>query len=116
MIKNNIEKGDGFIRLYLKTIIINTERYSAVRDIAPAPTFVSPAVVGVGIVSRDREMQKIFELVRRISQVDINVLINGDTGTGKELIARAIHKNSKRKNGKYFRSKVGGIYFKRKIF
>jgi len=54
-----------------------------------------------GIVSCDREMQKIFELIRRISQVDINVLINGDTGTGKELIARAIHINSKRQNGKF---------------
>jgi transcriptional regulator with PAS, ATPase and Fis domain len=54
-----------------------------------------------GIVSRDREMQKIFELIRRISQVDINVLINGQTGTGKELVARAIHNNSKRKNNKF---------------
>ncbi len=54
-----------------------------------------------GIVSRDREMQKIFELVRRISQVDINVLISGETGTGKELIARAIHQNSKREKNKF---------------
>ena len=54
-----------------------------------------------GIVSRDREMQKIFELIRRISQVDINVLINGQTGTGKELVARAIHDNSKRKSNKF---------------
>ena len=50
-----------------------------------------------GIVSRDREMQNIFELIRRIAPVDISVLINGDTGTGKEMIARAIHENSARR-------------------
>lgn len=48
------------------------------------------------IVSADRRMQKVFELVRRIAPSDISILITGETGTGKELIARAIHENSHR--------------------
>jgi DNA-binding NtrC family response regulator len=50
------------------------------------------------IVSADRHMQKVFELMRRIAPSDISVLITGETGTGKELIARAIHQDSIRVN------------------
>lgn len=53
------------------------------------------------IVSADRRMQKVFELLRRIAPSDINVLITGETGTGKELIARAIHQNSLRSEGSF---------------
>ncbi|MDB4923244.1 sigma-54-dependent Fis family transcriptional regulator [Mucilaginibacter sp.] len=43
-------------------------------------------------------MQKIFRLVAQVAPSDSTVLILGETGTGKELIARAIHNNSPRKN------------------
>src|SRR5258707_7920969 len=42
-------------------------------------------------------IQKIFRLVQLVSGSDSNVLILGETGTGKELVARAIHNNSPRK-------------------
>ena len=42
-------------------------------------------------------MQKLMELVQKVSHTDANVLISGENGTGKELIAREIHKRSKRK-------------------
>jgi transcriptional regulator with PAS, ATPase and Fis domain len=54
------------------------------------------------IVSADHNMQKVFELLRRIAPSDINVLITGETGTGKELIARAIHQNSLRSESSFF--------------
>ena len=54
-----------------------------------------------GIVSADRRMQQVFDLVRRISPSEISVLIAGETGTGKELIARAIHACSQRTNGPF---------------
>jgi transcriptional regulator with PAS, ATPase and Fis domain len=54
-----------------------------------------------GIVSANRRMQKVFELMRRIAPSDISILISGETGTGKELIARAIHKNSTRSKGNF---------------
>jgi transcriptional regulator with PAS, ATPase and Fis domain len=43
----------------------------------------------------------VFELLRRIAPSDINALITGETGTGKELIARAIHQNSLRAESRF---------------
>jgi DNA-binding NtrC family response regulator len=49
------------------------------------------------IIGRSAAMQELFALVRRIVGSAANVLITGDSGTGKELIARALHQNSPRK-------------------
>lgn len=48
------------------------------------------------IIGKSLGMQKVFELIRKASEVESNVLIQGESGTGKELIARAIHTNSPR--------------------
>ena len=50
------------------------------------------------LVGESRAMQAIFKLVEQVAEWDSTVLILGETGTGKELIARAIHNNSPRKN------------------
>ncbi|MDB5023411.1 MAG: family ATPase [Mucilaginibacter sp.] len=50
------------------------------------------------IVGESPVMQKIFRLVAQVAPSDSTVLLLGETGTGKELIARAIHNNSKRKS------------------
>ncbi len=49
-----------------------------------------------GIVGSSRKMEACLDLVAQASVSDANVLITGDTGTGKELFALAIHKNSRR--------------------
>ncbi len=49
-----------------------------------------------GIIGRNHQMLKIFELTSRIAQSNITVLIDGESGTGKELVARAIHSLSNR--------------------
>ena len=48
------------------------------------------------IVGRSRPMQMVFEKIQMLAQSDVTVLIRGDTGTGKELAAKAIHKLSPR--------------------
>jgi len=49
-----------------------------------------------GIVGSSPQMQACYDLLAQASQSDVNVLITGETGTGKELFARAIHLNSSR--------------------
>ena len=52
-------------------------------------------------VGSSKKMSEIFELINKLSQVNTTVLIRGENGTGKELVARAIHKNSSLKHGEF---------------
>jgi DNA-binding NtrC family response regulator len=49
------------------------------------------------ILSKSPKMLKIFDLIRSLAETDSGVMITGETGTGKELVARAIHNLSRRK-------------------
>ncbi len=51
-----------------------------------------------GIIGKDPKMQLIYKLIEDIAPTDATVLIQGKSGTGKELVARAIHRRSPRKN------------------
>lgn len=61
------------------------------------------------IIGHSGAMQKIFQTIDRVAQTDANVLILGENGTGKELIARAIHKNSSRKTETFASVDLGSI-------
>ncbi len=54
-----------------------------------------------GMISRDPSMRQVFELVERVGASDAAVTILGETGTGKELVARALHARSSRKDGPF---------------
>ncbi|MCB0727078.1 MAG: sigma-54-dependent Fis family transcriptional regulator [Ignavibacteriae bacterium] len=54
-----------------------------------------------GITGTSKKMQAVFELIRNVAKTKVNVLVEGKSGTGKELVARAIHKNSDRKNNPF---------------
>ena len=54
-----------------------------------------------GLVGQSDVMQVIYQLIERAAQSDIPVLVQGETGTGKELAARAIHHNSTRKDQRF---------------
>jgi len=60
-------------------------------------------------VGSSQQMKKIFELIYRLAKVDTTVLIRGENGTGKELVARAIHFNSPQKNGPFVAINCGAI-------
>jgi DNA-binding NtrC family response regulator len=62
-----------------------------------------------GIVGQSKQMQELFGLVRSIAETDVSVLIQGETGTGKELIARAIHYNSPRRTRSFVGINCGAL-------
>ena len=54
-----------------------------------------------GIVGKSRAIQSAIELAKKVSPTETTVLLLGETGTGKEVFARAIHYNSQRKTGNF---------------
>ncbi len=53
------------------------------------------------IVGRSKKMQNVFGLIKKVAKSKVNVLIEGQSGTGKELVSKAIHFNSPRKNAAF---------------
>ncbi len=65
--------------------------------------YSAPLMPGEGreCIGQSQSMKRVFSLVERLTRVNTSVLIRGENGTGKELVARAIHFNSPRKNGPF---------------
>lgn len=61
------------------------------------------------IVGKSPKMMKIFELIDKIKDAPTTILIEGPSGTGKELIARAVHYNSNRRNKKFVAQYCGAL-------
>lgn len=61
------------------------------------------------IVGRSLQIQQVLETVRRVAHTDAPVLITGENGTGKELVAETIHRNSLRASAPYVKVNLGGI-------
>ncbi len=65
---------------------------------ASAPVMVE---AGRKIIGHTSQMQKVFNIIHKLAKVETPVLIRGASGTGKELVAKAIHYNSARKDEKF---------------
>ena len=61
------------------------------------------------IVSKSPKMTEIFEMVRNLADLDTTVLMTGETGTGKELVAHAIHQHSNRRDQRFVRINCGAL-------
>ena len=61
------------------------------------------------IVSKNEKMQKMFDVIKKVSQYKSTVLITGESGTGKELVARALHYNSDRSQSPFIAVNCGAI-------
>jgi DNA-binding NtrC family response regulator len=61
------------------------------------------------IIGKSAAMQQVFEMVKVVSETNATVLITGETGTGKELVARAIHSNSPRRYGPFVATSCGAL-------
>jgi DNA-binding NtrC family response regulator len=62
-----------------------------------------------GMLSKTPEMHRVFEIIRMVSSTDMTVVIEGETGTGKELVASAIHYQSRRRNGPFVTINCAGV-------
>lgn len=61
------------------------------------------------IIGGSEPMRKIFDLIPEIAQSDSSVLITGETGTGKELVAKAVHAKSQRSHGPFIAINCGAL-------
>ena len=61
------------------------------------------------VIGESTSMQQIFHLIDKVAKTDANILILGENGTGKEMIARAIHKQSPRKEATFAKVDLGAI-------
>ncbi len=75
---------------YLKTELVKTSQFE-------------------NIIGHSAQMLKVFEIMRKVLNSDIPVLIEGETGTGKELVARALHYNGARQKGKFVALYCGSL-------
>lgn len=87
--------GDELIQVLDKAV----EAHRLISNVAvSAPVLMEQ---GRKIIGNTAQMQKVFCIIERVSKVDTPVLIRGASGTGKEVVARAIHFNSGRKDEKF---------------
>src|SRR5436190_20900268 len=61
------------------------------------------------IIGTSPPMKKVFATIEQVAESDIDVLVVGETGTGKELVARALHRHSKRTNNPFVPVDCGAI-------
>jgi DNA-binding NtrC family response regulator len=61
------------------------------------------------LVGRSDEIQLVVRLVQQVGPTDLTVVIEGETGTGKELVARAIHRESARRDGPFIAINCAGL-------
>jgi transcriptional regulator with PAS, ATPase and Fis domain len=60
-------------------------------------------------VGSSQKMKEVYNLIYKLCKVDTTVLVRGENGTGKELVAKAIHFNSHRKSGQFVAINCGAI-------
>jgi transcriptional regulator of acetoin/glycerol metabolism len=78
-------------------------------DRPPLPAAVEPVGRFGEFASRDPETRRMLDDLRRIAAADVTLLIIGETGTGKELLARHVHACSARRNEPYLAVNCGAI-------
>jgi len=102
---------------YLSKPFTNDEIFAAVRRVLEklkqrreASTKPAQEHAGThGLIGESKAIQKVFMAIQKASSTSATVLITGESGSGKELVARAIHYNSERRSAPFVPVNCGGI-------
>jgi two-component system response regulator HydG len=83
--------------------LLNTVRFSIDRRqrLMAADSELASRIEFYGMIGRDPAMQELFDLIRRLAPHARTALVSGETGTGKELVARALHRLGPRRDRKF---------------
>jgi len=75
----------------------STVRFTPAERVSLAPNEETASALG-GLRGSSSEMRRVYAMLRRVAATDLSVLVTGETGTGKELVARALHDLGARKD------------------
>ena len=89
-------------RLARENIVLREEKHALLGQVRTKYKFEN-------IVGHSEPMQEVFRLIEKVADSDSTILILGDSGTGKELVARAIHYNSRRRSNLLVAVNCGAI-------
>ncbi len=90
----------------LKNIIHKAVRTRRLNETRAMP---GPELDRSGIIGSGQTMSRLLESIRKVAVTTTTVLITGETGTGKELVAQAIHRNSNRRNNPFIKINCAAI-------
>ncbi len=95
----------------VKSVLERAFRTQSVRSTLPAETAdeSSTAEIGHRLVGKSSQMREIYKLIGIMASNTMTVLIEGETGTGKDLVARAIHTGSSRKDAPFVPVDCGAL-------
>lgn len=85
------------------------EKYRLVKENQRLSDALSDRYRHGNIIGKSKPMLKIYDMIDKVAQSKASVLISGPSGTGKELIAKAIHYGGKRKNGPFVSVNCGAL-------
>ena len=80
------------------TFVVEKALASSKRARSAAPAIPAPAIDGKSFVGESAPMKDVFTTIKKVAAGNSTVLVRGETGTGKELVARALHEASPRKD------------------
>lgn len=88
----------------VKNVLEKIDNRQINNDISEDKTFIS-----TGLIGKSEAMHNIYNEIKKASKLKATILLTGETGTGKELIARAIHYNSPQASAPFIPVNCGGI-------